>query len=224
MKKILELFKQDVWCNNAVFVQVLGLCPTLAVTSTAVNALGLSIATTLVLLISNVVISLVRKIILPEIRIPIYVLLIASLVTCVQILMEAFMYSLYESLGIFIALIVTNCIIIGRAEAFAVRNNVFLSFLDGLFVGLGYTLVLVLIGIVREIIGFGTIFKGLDQLFGPSFANSYITVLSEKYTFIIAILPPGAFITLGLIIAGKNWLDNIFKNYSMDKNDENFLQ
>ena len=153
MKNFFELLKNDFWKNNAILVQMLGLCPTLAVTSSAVNALGLSIATTCILILTNTIVSLVRKIILPEVRIPVYVLLIASLVTCTQIIMEAFMFTLYESLGIFIALIATNCIIIGRAEAYASKNNVFMSFFDGLFIGLGYTLVLVLVGSVREIIG-----------------------------------------------------------------------
>ena len=155
MKNFFELLKNDFWKNNAILVQMLGLCPTLAVTSSAVNALGLSIATTCILILTNTIVSLVRKIILPEVRIPVYVLLIASLVTCTQIIMEAFMFTLYESLGIFIALIATNCIIIGRAEAYASKNNVFMSFFDGLLIGLGYTLVLVLVGSVREIIGKG---------------------------------------------------------------------
>lgn len=207
MKKIFELFKQNVWTNNAIFVQMLGLCPTLAVTNSAVNALGLSIATTCILILTNTIVSLVRKIILPEVRIPIYVLLIASLVTCTQIIMEAFMFNLYEALGIFIALIATNCIIIGRAEAYASKNNVIMSFFDGLFIGIGYTFVLVIIGSIREIIGSGTWFKGLDQIFGYKFANFYLNILSSDQTLLIAILPPGAFITLGLLIAIKNFID-----------------
>ena len=192
MKKLFELLKQDFWKNNAIFVQMLGLCPTLAVTSSAVNALGLSIATTCILTLTNTMVSL---------------LLIASLVTCTQIIMEAFTYTLYEALGIFIALIATNCIIIGRAEAYASKNNVVMSFFDGLFVGLGYTFVLVIIGSIREIIGKGTWFKGLDQLLGFRYADTYLTVLDSDKTLLIAILPPGAFITLGLLIAFKNFVD-----------------
>ena len=207
MKKLFELLKQDFWKNNAIFVQMLGLCPTLAVTSSAVNALGLSIATTCILTLTNTMVSLLRKIILPEVRIPVYVLLIASLVTCTLIIMEAFTYTLYEALGIFIALIATNCIIIGRAEAYASKNNVVMSFFDGLFVGLGYTFVLVIIGSIREIIGKGTWFKGLDQLLGFRYADTYLTVLDSDKTLLIAILPPGAFITLGLLIAFKNFVD-----------------
>ena len=213
MKNFFELLKNDFWKNNAILVQMLGLCPTLAVTSSAVNALGLSIATTCILILTNTIVSLVRKIILPEVRIPVYVLLIASLVTCTQIIMEAFMFTLYESLGIFIALIATNCIIIGRAEAYASKNNVFMSFFDGLFIGLGYTLVLVLVGSVREIIGKGTWFKGLEQIFGFRYADNYVQVLDSDCTLLIAILPPGPFLTLGLLIALKNFIDtSIFKN------------
>lgn len=213
MKNFFELLKNDFWKNNAILVQMLGLCPTLAVTSSSVNALGLSIATTCILILTNTIVSLVRKIILPEVRIPVYVLLIASLVTCTQIIMEAFMFTLYESLGIFIALIATNCIIIGRAEAYASKNNVFMSFFDGLFIGLGYTLVLVLVGSVREIIGKGTWFKGLEQIFGFRYADNYVQVLDSDCTLLIAILPPGAFLTLGLLIALKNFIDtSIFKN------------
>lgn len=205
-KNIIELFKEDVWKNNTILVQILGLCPTLAVTSTAVNALGLALATTAVLIISNVVISACRHFIMPEVRIPAYILIISALVTTIEILMKTYMFSVYESLGIFISLIVTNCIIISHAESYAVRNTPFMSFLDALFTGFGYTAILILVGSIREIIGFGTIFRGLDQLFGKSFADAYITVLPSSSTFMIAILPPGAFITIGILIACKNML------------------
>lgn len=203
-KNIIELFKDDVWKNNTILVQILGLCPTLAVTSTTVNALGLALATTVVLIISNIVISACRHLIMPEVRIPAYILIIAALVTTIEILMQTYMFNVYESLGIFISLIVTNCIIISHAESYAVRNTPFMSFLDALFTGLGYTIILIIVGSIREVVGFGTIFRGLDQLFGKSFADSYITVLPSNDTLIIAILPPGAFITIGILIAVRN--------------------
>ncbi len=206
-QSIFEIFKSGFWTNNTITVQVLGLCPTLAVTNTATNALGLAIATMLVLIVSNITISACRSKIMAQVRIPVFVLVIAALVTTVQILLETFLYSVYATLGIFIPLIVTNCIVIGRAESFAMRNDPLLSFFDAFFTGLGYTAVLLFIGSIREIIGFGTWFQGLDSILGPSFKNFYATVLPEHSTFIIAILPPGAFLVLGLLIAAKNAID-----------------
>ena len=204
IRDIIELFKQDVWKNNTILVQILGLCPTLAVTTTAVTALGLALTTTMVLAVSNVMISLCRKIIIPEVRIPSYILIISTLVAVVEILMQTFMFTVYESMGIFISLIVTNCIIISHAEAYAMRHGPFMSLLDALFVGLGYTSILILVGSVREAVGFGTIVHGLNKLFGEYFADKYITVLPGDKTLIFAILPPGAFIAIGLLIALRN--------------------
>ncbi|MGL4984549.1 MAG: electron transport complex subunit E, partial [Plesiomonas sp.] len=167
-----EILLQGLWKNNSALVQLLGLCPLLAVTSTATNALGLGLATMLVLICTNVTISAIRHWVPSEIRIPIYVMIIASVVTVVQLLMNAYAFGLYQSLGIFIPLIVTNCIVIGRAEAFAAKNSVADSALDGLAIGLGATSALFVLGSLREIIGKGTLFDGADLLLG-----SWATVL-----------------------------------------------
>ena len=202
-----DIAKQGLWKNNPALVQILGLCPTLAVTTSATNALGLGIATTAVLMMSNLAISLVRSWVPNEIRIPVYVMIIAALVTCVQLLMNAYLFELYQALGIFIALIVTNCIIIGRAESFANRNPPLLALFDGLMMGLGFTLILLLLGSVREILGQGTLFAGADQLLGPWAATLKIVLFQADAGFLLAILPPGAFLALGFIIAIKNLID-----------------
>ncbi len=202
-----EIAKEGLWNNNPALIQLLGLCPLLAVTSSFVNALGLGIATIVVLMGSNVVISAVRHWVRKEVRIPVFVLIIASMVTIIELLMQAFLYDLYTILGIFIPLIVTNCAIIGRAEAFASRNNVFHSALDGLMMGLGFTLVLILLGSLREIIGAGTLFDQADLLFGKWGENMKIVIIADYSGFLLAILPPGAFIGLGFIIAIKNNID-----------------
>jgi len=208
MTSLAQISKNGLWNNNAALVQVLGLCPLLAVTNSFINGLGLGIATTLVLIGSNVSISLVRNHIPREIRIPIFVMIIASLVTNIQLLMNAFTYELYLILGIFIPLIVTNCVIIGRAESFASRNKVIPSFIDGLMQGSGFTIVLVLLGGLREILGQGTLFSGAHLLLGDWASNATIVLMENESNFLFAILPPGAFIGLGLMIAAKNWLDD----------------
>jgi len=202
-----EISKNGLWTNNAALVQVLGLCPLLAVTNTFVNGLGLGIATTLVLIGSNVSISMVRNHIPKEIRIPIFVMMIASLVTNIQLLMNAYTYELYLILGIFIPLIVTNCVIIGRAESFASRNKVIPSFFDGLMQGTGFMLVLVILGGLREILGQGTLFSGAHLLLGDWARNTTFVLMENDTDFLFAILPPGAFVGLGLMIAAKNWFD-----------------
>ena len=203
-----DIIRQGLWRNNPALVQILGLCPVLAVTSTVTNAMGLGIATLLVLVGSNVCVSLVRQWVPNEVRIPIYVMIIASLVTCVQLLMNAYTYGLYQSLGIFIPLIVTNCVIIGRAEAFASKNSAPLAALDGLMMGLGFTAVLLVLGGLRELLGQGTLFDGAELLLGDWASSLRIDVLHLDNGFLLAILPPGAFIGLGLMIAAKNWLDS----------------
>jgi len=195
------------WNNNPALVQLLGLCPLLAVSSTVTNALGLGIATLLVLVSSNVVVSLVRDYVPKEVRIPVFVMIIASLVTCVQLLMNAYAYGLYLSLGIFIPLIVTNCIIIGRAEAFASKNDVLPAALDGFWMGLGMTSVLVVLGSLREIIGNGTLFDGADLLLGEWAKVLRIEVFHFDSSFLLALLPPGAFIGVGFLIAAKSVID-----------------
>lgn len=202
-----ELIKNGLWDNNPALVQLLGLCPLLAVSATVTNALGLGIATTLVLIGSNVIVSLVRQWIPQEVRIPVFVMIIASLVTCVQLLMNAYAYGLYLSLGIFIPLIVTNCIIIGRAEAFASKNDPMPAALDGLWMGLGMTAVLVLLGAMREVLGNGTLFDGADLLLGDWATILRIELFHVDSHFLLAMLPPGAFLGVGFLIALKNVID-----------------
>ncbi|MFA0163344.1 electron transport complex subunit E [Vibrio splendidus] len=202
------LIKNGMWANNPALVQLLGLCPLLAVSSTVTNALGLGIATLLVLVGSNVTVSLVRNHVPKEVRIPVFVMIIASLVTCVQLLMNAYAYGLYLSLGIFIPLIVTNCIIIGRAEAFASKNEVLPAAQDGFWMGLGMTSVLVVLGAMREVIGNGTLFDGADLLLGDWASVLRIQIFQFDNSFLLALLPPGAFIGVGFLIALKNIIDN----------------
>lgn len=201
------LLQQGLWRNNPALVQLLGLCPLLAVSNTITNALGLGIATMIVLVVTNAVVSVLRHHIPHPIRIPIYVMIIATTVTIVQLLMNAYTYSLYQSLGIFIPLIVTNCIVIGRAEAFASKNTLGQSIIDGFAMGLGMTLSLVLLGAIREVFGKGTLFDGLEHLFGEWAKVVKIEVFHVDSGFLFAILPPGAFVGLGLLLALKNYLE-----------------
>ncbi|MCL1160428.1 electron transport complex subunit E [Shewanella chilikensis] len=198
---------QGLWKNNPGLVQMLGLCPLLAVTSTFTNALGLGLATAVVLIGSNTTVSLVRNFVPKEIRIPVFVMIIAALVTAVQLLVNAYAYGLYLSLGIFLPLIVTNCVIIGRAEAFASRNSPMDAAFDGLMMGIGFTLVLMVLGGGREILGQGTLFDGADLLLGPWAASLRIEVWQVDTPFLLAMLPPGAFLGMGLLIALKNAID-----------------
>ncbi len=207
-----ELIKNGVWSNNPALVQLLGLCPLLAVSSTVTNALGLGVATLLVMVGSNVAVSLLRDYVPKEIRIPVFVMIISALVTCVQLLMNAYAYGLYLSLGIFIPLIVTNCIIIGRAEAYASKNAVLPSALDGFWMGIGMGGALVVLGAAREILGNGTLFDGADLLLGDWASILRIEVFEIESSFLLALLPPGAFIGVGLMIAGKNMIDNIIES------------
>jgi len=206
-----KIINDGFWNNNPGLVQLLGLCPLLAVSATIVNALGLGIATTLVLIGSNVCVSLIRNVVRPELRIPVFVLVIASLVTAVELAMKAYFYELYLILGIFIPLIVTNCAIIARAESFASKNNVQRSFLDGLSMGLGFTSVLLVLGALRETIGQGTIFYNIELMFGESAKWMTVTLINDYDGFLLAVLPPGAFLGLGLLIALKNVIDSRFK-------------
>jgi electron transport complex protein RnfE len=202
-----QILNEGLWRNNTALVQLLGLCPLLAVSGTVINALGLGIATTLVLTGSNVTVSLIRNLVRPELRIPTFVLVIASLVTAVELSMKAFLYDLYLVLGIFIPLIVTNCVIIARAEAFASKNNVWRSLLDGLAMGVGFTAVLVFLGAMREILGHGTLLAQAELMFGEGSQWLTITLFEDYRGFLLAILPPGAFLGLGLMIALKNVID-----------------
>ena len=199
-----HIIKEGLWLNNPGTVQLLGLCPLLAVTTTVINGLGLGLATTLTLVASNVIVSLIRKLVRPEIRIPVFVLIIASIVTVIELAMNAWLHDLYLILGIFIPLIVTNCAIIGRAESFASRYSVDRALLDGLAMGVGFTLVLVTLGGMRELIGQGTLLAQAHLMFGE-FGNQLEIILLKDYRgFLLAILPPGAFLGLGFLIAGIN--------------------
>jgi len=195
------------WDNNPGFVQLLGLCPLLAVSATMVNALGLGFATTLTLLTSNLMVSMVRHQIPKEIRLPVFVLIIASIVTAIELVMNAYLHDLYRILGIFIPLIVTNCVIIGRAEAFASKHSPAKAAFDGFTMGMGFTLVLVLLAAMREILGRGTLFDQIELLFGEGSQWMTITVFDHYRGFLFAVLPPGAFIGLGLLLAVKNMID-----------------
>jgi electron transport complex protein RnfE len=195
------------WNNNVVFAQSLALCPLLAVTGTATNGLGMGLATTAVLLLSGLMIALLRGLITPEVRIPVFVLIIAVLVTLVDLGMNAWLHDLHKVLGLFIPLIVTNCAILGRAESFASRNAVLPSAFDGLMMGLGFTLALVIVGAVREIVGSGTLFANAELLLGQGMAFLELTLIPDYRGFLLAILPPGGFIALGFLLAGKRLID-----------------
>jgi len=201
-----DIFYNGLWKQNAGIVQLLGLCPLLAISSSVVNALSLGLATTLVMTLSGSAVAAIREFISNEARIPVYVLLIAVLVTIVQLLINAYAYPLYLVLGVFLPLITTNCIILARAESFASKNGVLASAFDGIAMGLGLTAVLVVLGGIREIFGHGTLLSGIDLAFGEAAKPLVITVIPDYHGFLLAVLPPGAFITLGLLIAAKNWL------------------
>ncbi|HIC45194.1 MAG TPA: electron transport complex subunit E [Methylophaga aminisulfidivorans] len=207
MNPYYQIVKEGLWKNNPALVQLLGLCPLLAVTNTVINGLGLGLATILTLVASNGFISLLRNQIPDEARLPVFVMIIASIVTVIELSMNAWFHDLYLILGIFIPLIVTNCSIIGRAEAFAARNSVGPALLDGLMMGLGFTAVLVVLGGMRELIGQGTLFSQAELMFGDVAKNFSITVIDDYRGFLLALLPPGAFIGLGLIVALKNVID-----------------
>ncbi|MDX1404413.1 MAG: electron transport complex subunit E [Woeseiaceae bacterium] len=197
-------FLDGIWHNNPGLTQLLGLCPLLAVTSTLVDGLGLGIATLTVLTLSNGLVSMSRRWLRSAIRIPMYVLIIASLVTCIELVFKAWFPELDRSLGIFIPLIVTNCAIVARAELFASRNAIGPSLLDGLAMGSGFALLLCTLGFVRELVGQGTMLAGLDRLLGGD-PLAGLTLFDGG--FLLALLPPGAFFALGLAVAGKNAID-----------------
>ncbi|GAB5414654.1 MAG: electron transport complex subunit E [Congregibacter sp.] len=202
-----DLSINGLWKNNPAIVQLLGLCPLLAVTGSVVNALGLGIATCFVLVTSNTCVSIIRNVTSEAVRLPTFVMIIAAAVTCIELLMQAYSYELYEILGIFLPLITTNCVILGRADGFARKNAVLPSLYDGLIMGLGFAAVLVLLGGMRELAGTGVLFSNMDLLFGPNAASWELVVFENYQAFLLAILPPGAFIFTGFIIALKNLID-----------------
>lgn len=202
-----QILRDGLWHNNAGLVQLLGLCPLLAITGTVVNAIGLGLATTLTLVASNTTVSLSRGLLRQEIRIPAFVLVIASVVTAVELVMNAFFHELFLILGIFIPLIVTNCAIIGRAEAFASRQDPGRAVVDGLATGVGFTAVLVALGAMREVLGRGTLFDQAHLMFGEAARGMTLTVIPDYPGFLVAVLPPGAFLGLGVLIAIKNQME-----------------
>jgi Na+-translocating ferredoxin:NAD+ oxidoreductase subunit E len=200
-----DIAHNGLWKQNAILAQLLGLCPLLAVSSTMVNAVSLGIATILVMGLSNLAVSALRSFIPYEIRIPIFILIIAALVTVVDLLFNAFLHDLYLVLGIFIPLIVTNCIVLARVEAFAAKNPAGLSAFDGVMMGVGFVWVIGLLGAIREFVGQGTLFSGIEMIIPGATA---LQILPDDYPgFLLAILPPGAFFVLGLMVAGRNWLE-----------------
>ena len=202
-----KIAKESMWSNNIVFAQTLGLCPTMAVTSTATNGLGMGLATTVVLLASNVLISSIRHTVSEEVRIPVYIVIIATLVTLVDVSINAWAHDLYKVLGLYIALIVANCAVLGRAEAFAARNPILPSGMDGLMMGLGFTFALTTIGAVREILGTGTLFADAHLLLGSAFSFMELKLIPDYKGFLLMILPPGGFMAVGFLIAAKRVID-----------------
>jgi electron transport complex protein RnfE len=202
-----RITSESLWSNNIVFSQTLGLCPTMAVTSTATNGLGMGLATTAVLVAANLLISSIRHAVSEEVRIPVFIVIIATLVTLVDVSINAYAHDLYKVLGLYIALIVANCAVLGRAEAFAAKNPVLPSGMDGLMMGLGFTFALTTIGAVREIIGTGTLFADAHLLLGPAFSFMELKLIPDYKGFLLMILPPGGFLAVGFLIAGKRVID-----------------
>jgi len=209
---IKEISNLGLWKNNIALVQLLGLCPLLGVTSTVVNAIGLGLATMLVLIGSNICVSLIRNVVSDAVRLPVFVMIIAAFTTCIELLMQAYTYELYQILGIFIPLIVTNCAILGRADAFASKNPVLPAATDGLMMGIGFGIVLLILGAMRELIGQGTLFSDMHLLFGEAARAWKLTPIENYNQFLFAILPPGAFVGMGILIALKNIIDSKLKD------------
>lgn len=207
MKRLVQTLKDGLWLQNVVFAQMLALCPAMAVTTSGTNGLGMGLATTAVLVTSNVLVASIRSLVSPQVRIPIFVVLIATLVTLVDLGLNAWLHDLYKVLGLFIALIVVNCAILGRAEAFAVKNGVLDSTVDGVAMGLGFTGALTVIGLIREFFGSGTLFAQASSLLGPSFA--FLEMKLPGYGgAMLMILPPGGFAVLGFLLAGKRVMES----------------
>ena len=202
-----RITRDGLWNNNIVFAQILGMCPTMAVTSTATNGLGMGLATTAVMVASNMLISSIRHAVSEEVRIPVYIVIIATLVTLVDVSINAWAHDLYKVLGLYIALIVANCAVLGRAEAFAAKNPILPSGMDGLMMGLGFTFALTTIGAVREILGAGTLFADAHLLLGSAFSFMELKLIPDYKGFLLMILPPGGFLAVGFLIAAKRVID-----------------
>ena len=219
-----QIAKDGLWNNNVVFAQILALCPLLAVTGTATNGLGMGLATTAVMVVTGLLVSLLRPIISPQARIPAFVMIIALIVTIVDMAMNAWLHELYKVLGLFIPLIVTNCAILGRAEAFASKQNVLPSVFDGLMMGAGFTLGLVVLGACREIVASGTLFANAPILLGSGFAFLELELLEDYKGFLLFALPPGGFVMLGFLLAGHRLIDRRAKlGAKTESNDEREL-
>ncbi len=206
-----ELSLNGLWKNNPAIVQLLGLCPLLAVTGTVINAIGMGLATMMVLTISNCCVSLIRGVVSDAIRLPAFVMIIAAAVTCIELLMQAYTYELFQILGIFLPLITTNCVILGRADAYASKNALLPAMYDGFIMGAGFMVILVLLGALRELAGTGSLFNNMDLLFGEAAKSWKLVIFSDYNQFLLAILPPGAFIFTGFLIAVKNLIDTQIK-------------
>ena len=202
------LTHNGLWKNNPALVQLLGLCPLLAVSASVVNSLGLAAATMFVLITSNISVALIRNVVSDTVRLPAFVMIIAAAVTAIELLMQAYTYELYQILGIFLPLITTNCVILGRADAFASKNPLLPSAYDGFIMAVGFGAVLVVLGAIRELLGTGGLFANMHLLFGESARAWQITLIDDYQSFLLAILPPGAFIVAGLLIAVKNQIDS----------------
>jgi len=209
-----EILKSNLWENNVVFSQMLALCPLLAVTSGATNGLGLGLITTAVIVFSSLLVSLIRPLLTPQVRIPIFILLIATLVTIADLAMNAWLHELHKVLGLFIPLIVTNCAILGRAESYASKNPWLPAVVDGFATGIGFTFALVALGGFREVIGSGTLFANASLLLGESFSVIELTPMPEYKGMLLVILPSGGFIMLGVLLSGKRLLDSFLKSKS----------
>ena len=201
------IVKDGLWDNNGVFAMLLGMCPTMAMTTSATNGFGMGLATAVVMAASGLLVAIFRNYITTEVRIPVYILIVAAMVTVVDLTMNAWMHELYKVLGLFIPLIVSNCLPLARLEAFAAKQPPMPAFLDGLFMGLGFTIALTVIGAVREIIGSGTLFADASPLLGPSFKAIELHLLPAHMNVLMMILPPGGFIATGLMVVGKRVLD-----------------
>lgn len=206
-----EITFNGLWKNNPALVQLLGLCPLLAVTSSVVNAIGMGLATIMVLTMSNLAVATIRNIVSEAVRLPVFVLIIAASVTVIELLMQAYAYGLYQVLGIFLPLITTNCVILGRADAFASKNPLLPAIADGFMMGLGFALVLIALGAMRELVGTGALFSNMQLIFGPDAKDWTMVLIDDHPQLLISLLPPGAFIFAGFMIALKNKIDHIIE-------------
>lgn len=212
-----SIFSEGLWNNNVAMSQMLALCPLIAVTTSATNGLGMGLATLVVMVVANLLASTLHHIITPQVRIPVYIVLIATIVTLVDMWLNAWMHELYKVLGLFIPLIVTNCAILGRVESFASKNSSLPALADGLAMGMGFIWVLVVVGGIREVLGSGTLFAHASMLLGPHFAWMETTILPNQQGVLLLVLPPGGFVILGLLLALKRLIDRTVQEQSATK-------